>query len=72
MSDNPLDPCYIITRADLIAAFRIWVESWRTEPESVDAVMARLDAASDYPTAAADSLLAFLEEAAREPMSELP
>lgn len=69
---DPLEPCYIITRSDLIAAYRLWVETFRSEPESIQDVLNRLDAASDYPTAAADSLLAFLEEAAQEPMSELP
>lgn len=72
MSKSPLDPCYLITRDDLVAAFRLWVETFRSEPESIDAVLARLDAAADYPSACADSLLAFLEEAAQEPMSDLP
>lgn len=72
MDKSPLDPAYIITRADLVAAFRLWVETFRSEPETIEQVMSRLDAAASYPDACADSLLAFLEEAAQEPMSDLP
>ena len=42
---DPLEPCYILTRSDMIAAFRLWVETFRSEPESVNdndaAVLAR-------------------------------
>jgi hypothetical protein len=70
---NPLDPCYLITRDDLVAAFRLWVETFRSEPESIQDVLNRLDAAASYPEACADSLIAFLEEAAGvpEPTSDL-
>lgn len=70
MSNNPLDACYIITRDDLVAAFRLWCETFRSEPESIQDVLNRLDAASDYPSACADSLIAFLEEVAQEPTSD--
>jgi hypothetical protein len=68
---DPLEPCYIITHSDLVAAFRLWVETFRSEPESIQDVLNRLDSACDYPRACADSLLAFLDEAANEPMSDL-
>jgi hypothetical protein len=62
---DPLEPCYLVTRSDLVAAFRLWNETWNREPETVEQVMARYPAGTDAAEAQTDAILAFLDEAAR-------
>ncbi len=63
----------ILGRDDLIAAFRLWVDDYLCEAETVEQVLGRLEnAGKDLGTLMADQLIEYLIESASEPMSDLP
>jgi hypothetical protein len=62
---------YILSKADLVAAFDLWTASYGLEPETVPEAVARMQ--SETPGEAyAETLLAFLAELANTPDVELP
>ncbi len=62
----------ILGRDDLIAAFRAWNEDYLNEMETVEDVLARLNAGgADLATHQADQLIEYLIESASEPLLDL-
>jgi hypothetical protein len=67
----------ILTREDLVAAFRLWVSDCRDDLETVTEAIMRISQDADreveYATACADHLIDYLIEAAIEPLpSDFP
>jgi hypothetical protein len=71
---NGPDDVMILGRDDIIAAYRLWISTYRLEPESVEDVLRRVSPTGqvDYATACADCFIAFALEAAREPIADRP
>ncbi len=63
----------ILNREDMISAFRLWCETYRLNPTSVEEAM-RADhrPSHDYATAAADTFIEFLIQSAAEPIVDRP
>jgi hypothetical protein len=62
----------ILTRDDLIAAFRCWNDDYLTEMETVEQVLTRLARfGADLAVYQTDTLIDYLIEAASEPLGEM-
>lgn len=71
MTADPHDPgdVMILNRDDMIAGFRLWIETYRLDPAAIEAALkADHRPSHDYATAAADTFIEFLIQSAADPI----